>query len=527
MFPFSEPAPLWELSQQSSFPQSSDEDFFALLQKHYPNPNGNPLYTAPVNGLTTTAIDPQNLSRYTVDGISPPSEESSSSPSPSANGIINHDHEEGSKRRRVSVADSDDDQPSHKAQHTLGNDRRLSSSRRKSTGERDEARLLKRKEQNRAAQRAFRERKEKHVKDLEDKVAALEAKNDAAQSENENLRDLLGRLQKENMTLKQASFTFAVPKNAASSSDPAYYGSNVGASSSTPNNNRPNDTFDFNSVTTLDPNMLSLLDDTPQSNMDESMNMDFGFGSSAPYTTIASNPDYMSFASYFDNNSTSTPQQNASSPPFTFDMNSMTSWTAQSPSQNSTNSLSDIFGGFGSNVDFQSLVASTPSLSSSSLSPVSHTNIETPSHKGSSPNIFGSNHNSNTDQHPMNGQKCPNTRDELVSYLSSDELSPFAPSPNLTLKKTEGQTGPMIMCQGSTFPKTPLSDKNVPLMDVWRDITGNPKFKDVDINQLCEEFSCKAKCDGTKVVLEPDVVDSIMVSLNQRTEGPNPTTTQH
>jgi hypothetical protein len=31
---------------------------------------------------------------------------------------------------------------------------------------RDEQRLIKRKEQNRAAQRAFRERKEKHVKDV-------------------------------------------------------------------------------------------------------------------------------------------------------------------------------------------------------------------------------------------------------------------------------------------------------------------------------------------------------------------------
>jgi AP-1-like transcription factor len=30
----------------------------------------------------------------------------------------------------------------------------------------DESRLMKRKEQNRAAQRAFRERKEKHVKDV-------------------------------------------------------------------------------------------------------------------------------------------------------------------------------------------------------------------------------------------------------------------------------------------------------------------------------------------------------------------------
>ncbi|TIB74868.1 hypothetical protein E3Q23_02571 [Wallemia mellicola] len=62
----------------------------------------------------------------------------------------------------------------------------------------------KRKEQNRAAQRAFRERKEKHVKVLEDKVAQQE-------EENNNLRDLLSRLQQENMTLKQSAFTFQFP----------------------------------------------------------------------------------------------------------------------------------------------------------------------------------------------------------------------------------------------------------------------------------------------------------------------------
>lgn len=38
--------------------------------------------------------------------------------------------------------------------------------KRKSSGGPDESRAQKRKEQNRAAQRAFRERKEKHVKDV-------------------------------------------------------------------------------------------------------------------------------------------------------------------------------------------------------------------------------------------------------------------------------------------------------------------------------------------------------------------------
>ncbi|CAK7566426.1 MAG: DNA-binding transcription factor yap1 [Sporothrix epigloea] len=46
----------------------------------------------------------------------------------------------------------------------------------------------KRKAQNRAAQRAFRERKEKHLKDLEDKVAELEKVSETANSENSVLR---------------------------------------------------------------------------------------------------------------------------------------------------------------------------------------------------------------------------------------------------------------------------------------------------------------------------------------------------
>lgn len=55
----------------------------------------------------------------------------------------------------------------------------------------------KRKAQNRAAQRAFRERKEKHLKDLETKVAELEKASDAANHENGLLRGQVQRLQME------------------------------------------------------------------------------------------------------------------------------------------------------------------------------------------------------------------------------------------------------------------------------------------------------------------------------------------
>ncbi|KAJ9099148.1 hypothetical protein QFC21_004027 [Naganishia friedmannii] len=97
-----------------------------------------------------------------------------------------------------------------------------SNSRRKSTAAGDAAaggkgdegldeKALKRKNQNRAAQKAFRERREARVKDLEDKVGELEAKNAGHEFENENLRQLLAKLQQENMSLKTTAFTFSMP----------------------------------------------------------------------------------------------------------------------------------------------------------------------------------------------------------------------------------------------------------------------------------------------------------------------------
>ncbi|KAI5464107.1 hypothetical protein BGZ63DRAFT_421186 [Mariannaea sp. PMI_226] len=62
-----------------------------------------------------------------------------------------------------------------------------------------------RKAQNRAAQRAFRERKEKHVKDLEAKLADLEAAQQKASVENERLKRDLQKMSTENEILRATS----------------------------------------------------------------------------------------------------------------------------------------------------------------------------------------------------------------------------------------------------------------------------------------------------------------------------------
>ncbi|KAI9311646.1 hypothetical protein BX666DRAFT_2031802 [Dichotomocladium elegans] len=72
----------------------------------------------------------------------------------------------------------------------------------------------KRKEQNRAAQRAFRERKERHVSELQERIRELEEEN-ASHShlleENIMLKDQVKQLQEENYALRGTAFTFEYP----------------------------------------------------------------------------------------------------------------------------------------------------------------------------------------------------------------------------------------------------------------------------------------------------------------------------
>ena len=97
----------------------------------------------------------------------------------------------------------------------------------------------KRKAQNRAAQRAFRDRKEKHLKDLETKVEDLEKASDSATQENGLLRAQVERLQVELKEYrKRLSWVSngGVPKASAVNSGP---------SNSTQSNNNAGNSNDF------------------------------------------------------------------------------------------------------------------------------------------------------------------------------------------------------------------------------------------------------------------------------------------
>lgn len=67
----------------------------------------------------------------------------------------------------------------------------------------------KRKAQNRAAQRAFRERKERHVKDLEARNSTLQREAIVLQNENDKLRRELARVNAENQILQAKASSIA------------------------------------------------------------------------------------------------------------------------------------------------------------------------------------------------------------------------------------------------------------------------------------------------------------------------------
>ncbi|XP_044721656.1 bZIP transcription factor domain-containing protein [Hirsutella rhossiliensis] len=81
-----------------------------------------------------------------------------------------------------------------------------------------------RKAQNRAAQRAFRERKEKHVKDLEAKLATLEAAQQKSSDENDRLKRDLEKIATENEILRATSALGNRRNSSLSPSPPAVAG---------------------------------------------------------------------------------------------------------------------------------------------------------------------------------------------------------------------------------------------------------------------------------------------------------------
>jgi AP-1-like transcription factor len=360
-----------------------------------------------------------------------------------------------------------------------------------------------------------------------------------AETENIHLKELLKRLRDENVSLRNTSFTFTVPRNGEPGDRPfdgavpsfdSPAESSIFASTShipspaatkitTPQSSSSLDTpsafpgdIDFGSLTPLDPSTMDLLDDA-----DAIMSYDFGYGqvvpSKTPYKTIASNPLFMSFAEPTAPDTTPIPKSSAQSPGSNpYDLNiTFGQWTGQTSSHEGNSqagSLDELFGGhtFGSqspinfNVLMKSPAISPLTATTSSLSPVVHQSIHTLSTGPSSNNspAFDSPEGSSPAPGPssISIKDCPKTRAQMEQQIQAEGSSIFAPPPPQPEENEErsqifrapaGADGPMIMCKDATFPMTEKSDKNVEVLTAWRNITSHPDFKASVSNALLSD----------------------------------------
>ena len=307
------------------------------------------------------------------------------------------------------------------------------------------------------------------------------------------------------MTLKQAAFTFSVPKPNANSA-PVASGSTQPAMNlfsspqstiSSPSTFSPtqpvphiSEGMDWTALTTFDPAVLSLLDEpVPQRTATSSaMNMDFGFGSkddtnNSPFTTIAANPMFMSFTD-FDADSSFTPPSTSSTSNFNFDFNS---WSTSSQTNSNTAALDDLFSGSFAgkqdNVDINVLTSIESPVVYHRPSPGTETSGSSSS-SGSTSNTSHQSPTSSAETSPDHDlfdekgdpKRCPRTKAEAAAMLNTAEPSAFVKESTLHKEEISDLVN-FVACKGSKLPSTTPRADDVEVLTAWRSVTKNPNFK--------------------------------------------------
>lgn len=258
------------------------------------------------------------------------------------------------------------------------------------------------------------------------------------------------------------------------------------------------DHMDWTSLTTFDPAVLALLDDSPPPQTtatDSAMFMDYGFGSSvgqsakSPFTTIAANPQFMSFADFDIDTPSDLGSGSAQGSTFNFDM-----WN--SPHQSFTsprdNVLDDLFGGnfVGEQglVDFNALMASSPTsvLHSPSIpiSPVIHkqpprqqtgsgsssTSSLSPQSDPRSPVSSAGTSPAAEPEIDHHSGECPKTKADIAKAAAAGGQSMMVTHP-VSPKPGDEVMGKTMACKGSGFPPTEPRPDDVEVLTAWRGLT--------------------------------------------------------
>lgn len=393
----------------------------------------------------------------------------------------------------------------------------------------------KRKAQNRAAQRAFRERKEKHVKDLETKVEELQKVSDAASNENSTLRNQIARLTaelnqyKQKISIMSASGTGAAPANrSAAFGQPAI--------------NKLSDVsfqFEFPKFGMLPgppsinkPRSISQ-PISPQQKMQHypSPDRSQGQGSKSPETTSQMSPDNQfndlaKFSSIFTPSMSSSSLSRGSLDSTSF---SVAGGNTSSPSASSHSNMGPSSSCGTSPEPFtQSPMGSKPIETLTTIGeehPAMSANDQPFSQFG---NVDLSSNNLDWLTSQNGGQFDPQLfgdyrepQDNILSNPSFDDFfndsvdidffTPFnmAPAPSAN-KKTNILDE--IDAQKDSVNAEPAKPMNMHCTEIWDKIQTLPKAQsgDFDLDGLCSELTKKAKCSGHGPVVEETDFDTIL-----------------
>ncbi|KAF8760734.1 Transcription factor PAP1 [Rhizoctonia solani] len=548
---------LWDLTSPITMPSMSDNDFLMLLEKQM-----QAAHPTSGNATTATADGQQGFSNINpmvapssvmapppvpADTMSPPLTDESS---PSPPGTNNDNTVGDGSKRKASRDDSQDveGQPRSKVQHKANDDSVNSQTtptkkppaRRKSGGNAnvsDEGRLAKRKEQNRAAQRAFRDRRRNMSEMyLEEKIQELEQKFNTSESENTNLKDLLKRLQNENMMLKQSAFTFEFAPSEKSSNQMATSRRRIPPSSASPESTTanyvsksPNNSL-FSTNNTPSPNLNARSSSQDNVTFNSAGIMTFSNPSTAQPTPITpalsvsspgAGPSSISqnafnqgslFTSYRDPsasyslghpfgdfNAFGTPSNGGIAEDFGMDfgidMSSISNHDLGAFGLG--NDFDDLFGGQLGALDGTNSYGGVGSIGSPSSAGVM-TSAPTPQTTSTSAAPTPA-----STQPPLismapsasDWRRCPKTKQDFVELVRRDSSN-----------------------QPSTFGPPLTSDDKAQIEQDWQQFTQRPELKELDVDHLCYELFDKAQCTELKTRMK----QSMMRIAKDMASGQNP-----
>ncbi|SPJ84216.1 related to AP1-like transcription factor [Fusarium torulosum] len=382
----------------------------------------------------------------------------------------------------------------------------------------------KRKAQNRAAQRAFRERKERHLKDLETKVDELEKASQAANHENGMLRAQVERMTAELNQYKQKVTVMSSSKTLPREKVPF-------GSAAVNNLGDVNFQFEFPKFGMLP---------GPPANKAQS--------GSSPTSPDQQKATYPSPTSSLNNGTQSTQQFKDDLAKFSGVFSPSMSSSATNPSRSSVDSANYSVNGTSSSPSASSHSNTGPSSSCGTSpepftqSPMGSKPVDTMTTIGeeqthqNNANQFGnidlSNSNFDWLSQQNGGQFDPQLfgdyrepqenvllnapfDDFFNDAIESDFFTPYNMPPTGDITKTNAHPKNLIEqidAEKESCDDEPLKKQNMNCNQLWEKLQSCPKAQngEFDLDGLCSELTKKAKCSGTGPVVAETDFDTIL-----------------